>query len=97
MLKDASQKIIAQKFKPLIHIKVKLYLRDESDGCHPHFPKFGGKYIGSKFGVLGRCGDNVLGLPLELKHGILLEEEGDHRDILFICIIGVVQSRCEDS
>ena len=50
-----------------------------------------------KFGMLGRCGDNVLGLPLELKHGILLEEEGDHRDILFICIIGVVHSRSEDS
>ena len=50
-----------------------------------------------KFGMLGHFGDIVLGLPLELKHGILLEEEGDHRDILFICIIGVVHSGCEDS
>ena len=50
-----------------------------------------------KFGMLGHFGDIVLGLPLELEHGILLEEEGDNRNILFICIIGVVHSRCEDS
>ena len=37
----------------------------------------------------------VLVLPLELKDGVLLEIEGDHCDILLICVIGVVRSRGE--
>ena len=40
-----------------------------------------------KFGMLGHFGDIVLGLPLELKDGILLEEERDHGNILFIGVI----------
>lgn len=37
--------------------------------------------------MLGHCKDIVLGLPFELKDGILLEEERDHGNILFIGII----------
>ena len=51
--------------------------------------------IGCQFGVMGHFGGIVLVLPLELKDGVLLEIEGHHCDILFICVIGVVQSRGE--
>ena len=51
--------------------------------------------IGCQFGVMGHFGGIVLVLPLELKDGVLLEKEGHHCDILFICVIGVVQSRGE--
>ena len=36
-------------------------------------------------------------LPIKLVDSIFLEEDGDHGYILFICIIGVIHSRSEDS
>ena len=36
-------------------------------------------------------------LPLVLIYSVFLEEDGDHCYVLFICIIGVIDARCEDS
>ena len=38
----------------------------------------------------------MLNIPLELIYSIFFEEDGDHGNVLFICIIGVVHTRCED-
>ena len=39
----------------------------------------------------------MLDLPIKLVDSIFLEEDWDHGYVFFICIIGVIHSRCEDS
>ena len=41
--------------------------------------------------------NSMLDLPIKLVDSIFLEEDWDHGYVLFICIIGVIHSRCEDS
>ena len=71
------------------------YLWYISNSGHPNFSILGEKYeyIWTDF-TLWRRGRI---LPFKFKQCILLEEKGDHCNILFICIIGVMHAVCEDS
>ena len=66
-------------------------LGDESNSRHPDFPEF--EEENSNLKDIMEMFLNAL--PLELEHGLLLEKEGDHGNILLVCVIGVIDARGE--